>query len=201
MFHVHISIQPQLFPKRERFMNYPMISEGVYGSKDAVITASRKEVEFLVRQAGVLPRKRARLCTHHHPDNTVHEMLIAMARETYIMPHAHEDKTESFHVIHGRAALVIFDARGNITRLLELGDLASGMTFYFRIAEPFYHTVLIDSEFLVIHETTTGPFKPNSARLAPWAPPESDRDAVVSYMNELRRRVEKLRASGCGGES
>ncbi len=167
-------------------MNYQQRSEGVFTSLSPVITADAETVSFLKQQAANVARRRARLCAHHTPEDPVHEMLIALHKETYVAPHAHKGKTESFHVIEGCADLVLFEENGDISRIIPLGPVSSGRTFYFRLAAPFYHTVLIHSELLVIHETTTGPFRPNESATAPWAPPESDREGVAYYLNKLR---------------
>jgi len=39
-----------------------------------------------------------------------------------------------------------------------MGELASGYPFYYRLADPVFHTLKIHSDFLVFYEATTGPF-------------------------------------------
>ena len=55
------------------------------------------------------PRQRARYCTHSLVDDEVHEMVIYHKEGTYIRPHKHIGKTESFHLIDGEADVVFFD--------------------------------------------------------------------------------------------
>ena len=57
-----------------------------------------------------------RLCAHPAVDDRLHEMVIAMARETYVRPHKHVNKSESVHVIEGLADAVLFDDAGNVGR-------------------------------------------------------------------------------------
>ena len=42
--------------------------------------------------------------------------------------------------------------------------------FYYRLDSPRYHTLLIHSPMLVIHETTDGPFDPKMSDFASFSP-------------------------------
>ena len=154
-----------------------------------IARATREDVEDLRRRADSAPLRRARLCAHRDLADPVHEMLIVLARNTYVRPHRHLGKTESFHVVEGQAEVVVFDAEGAITDVIQLGDYASGQAFYYRLNAPFFHTVLVRSEVVVVHETTNGPFNPEETVFAPWAPEPSDAAACRRYLNELDRRV------------
>jgi cupin fold WbuC family metalloprotein len=170
------------------------ISKEVFVTDEPIVRVSRREIEFLKERVRLAPRGRVRLCAHASNDDPLHEMMIVLSRETYIRPHKHHDKSESFHVIEGRVDLVILDDHGAVTKVLELGDLASGRSFYHRLSQPLFHTLLIRTELLVIHETTNGPFKPGDAILAPWAP-EEGAAAARGYVEELDRAAAR---SACG---
>ena len=58
---------------------------------------------------------------HVNDEDPVHEMLICLLREGYVRPHAHA-KNESIHVVEGNLDLVLFDAGGEISRVLALRD-------------------------------------------------------------------------------
>ena len=45
-------------------------------------------------------RKRIRICAHPSSKNAVHDMLIVHFRDTYVRPHKHLNKDETFHLIH-----------------------------------------------------------------------------------------------------
>lgn len=165
------------------------VQAGVFQSADPLVQVSRRALTHLRAAALANPRRRARLCAHTAPDDPVHEMLIALVQGTYLQPHAHDHKSESFHVIAGRARLVLFDNQGAINQVIPLGPANSTATFFFRLAEPVFHTVLVDTRLFVIHETTTGPFRPRATRYAPWAPPEENPALWRPYWRALRRRV------------
>ena len=63
---------------------------------------------------------RARLCLHHHTDDKVHEMIIAFRGDSYVRPHRHHDKSESFHVIEGDLMVVFFNDEGTVTRRIRM---------------------------------------------------------------------------------
>ena len=68
-----------------------------------------------------------------------------------------------------------------------MGAYASGRPFYYRIAAPLFHTLLIRSDVLVFHETTSGPFSRADTVFAPWAPEDGDAAAVRRYLADLER--------------
>ena len=163
------------------------ISDEVFVADEPVVQLGTEQVSFLKTKAVLSKRKRARICAHRTNEDPVHEMLIAISAESYIHPHKHIQKTESFHIVEGCVDVVIFDDRGAILDVIELGDLSSGKNFYYRLSETYYHTLLIRSEFLVMHEVTTGPFVVNEALTAPFAPPENDYAAAQVYIKEVEQ--------------
>ncbi len=90
------------------------------------------------------PRKRARLCTHPVPTDPLHEMLICLARGTYVRPHRHAGKSESFHIIEGELDVLLFHDGGSIREVIRMGPYQSGKVFFYRLMEPCFHTVLAE---------------------------------------------------------
>jgi len=81
---------------------------------------------------------------------------------------------------------VLFDETGQPTRLIRMGDFASGKSHIYRVNEPIWHSVIIRSEFAAIHEVTNGPFRVEESEFAPWAPEEPE---------ELRRWLAEAAAT------
>src|SRR2546426_4697246 len=127
-------------------------------AEDPVVKVDRQDIEFLARRAAQNPRKRIRLCTHKDTNDKLHEMLIVHARDCYVRPHKHTAKSEAFHVICGLVDIVLLDDNGNVIEVVAMGDYASGRKFYYRLADPLYHTLLIRSDYVIFHEITNGPF-------------------------------------------
>ena len=119
-------------------------------------------------------------------------MLIVHTRNTYVRPHKHLNKSESFHLIEGSVDVVIFDEAGGVAEVIRMGDFASGRRFYYRIEQPAYHTLLITSDVLVFHETTNGPFRREETIFAPWAPEEQDQIARTGFLARLQEEMRRF---------
>jgi cupin fold WbuC family metalloprotein len=169
-------------------------AEVVYAG-EGIVTVDSAAVEALIRDAAQNPRRRIRLCTHRNVDDAVHEMLIVHERSCYVRPHKHLGKSESFHVVEGEVDVVVFDDQGSVTDVIPMGPYGSSRPFFYRIAEPLYHTLLIRSDVLAFVETTSGPFKRSQTVFAPWSPDGEDADEVASYMSALNMTVAQMHRS------
>ena len=167
------------------------INDEVYVAEDGIVRLDRRAIAFVRDQALRNPRGRARICAHRDSSNRLHEMLIGISAASYVRPHRHEDKSESFHLVEGNADVVILSDDGAIEDVVELGAEAN---FYYRLEAPRYHTLLLNSPALVIHETTNGPFVPDGTDWAPFAPAEGTPEARA-YTEGLRRSVKAWKES------
>jgi cupin fold WbuC family metalloprotein len=167
------------------------INDEVYVAADEIVRLDRQAVEFIRDRALCNPRGRARICAHKDSGDNLHEMLIGIATGSYVRPHRHHGKVESFHLIEGSADIVILSEQGSIEDVIELGPNAN---FYYRLDGPRYHTLLINCPVLVIHETTNGPFDPAQTDWAPFSPAEGTAESV-SYSSRLRQSVNDWKAS------
>src|SRR3989338_2671222 len=172
------------------------ISKEVYVADERIVNLGAKEIEFLKSQVYQNERKRVRLCAHKNVEDKLHEMFVVYVKETYVRSNKHIKKEESLHIIEGAADFVFFDEEGNITNVVPLGNYSSGRQFYCRIPESVYHTFIIRSDIIVIHESTPGPFRREDTVFASWAPEEGDRIRVEKFMNELEKKVSDLVAAG-----
>jgi cupin fold WbuC family metalloprotein len=167
--------------------------EVLYAS-DPVVQVDRADVEAMVARAERNQRRRIRLCTHRDTRDTLHEMLIVHTSDTYVRPHKHLAKSEAFHLISGAVDVVLFDEVGKIVAVVPMGDYASGLKFYYRLADPVYHTLLIRSDRIVFHEITNGPFDRADTVFAPWSPDIDDDDAAREFMKKISDQVGNLMA-------
>ena len=156
---------------------------------DAIVLVDGGDVADLKRAAEDNARRRVRLCAHHSRDDRLHEMLIVHTHDTYVRPHKHLGKSESFHIIEGDVDVVVFADDGGVAEVMRMGAFASGRPFYYRLAAPLFHTLLIRSDVLVFHETTSGPFSRADTVFAPWAPEDGDASAVRRYLADLETRL------------
>lgn len=170
-------------------MNLRKINEEVFIAQDPIVQIGAREIEFVKRQAQSSLRKRARICAHKSSDDRLHEMIIVISAASYIHPHRHINKSESFHILEGEVDVVVFNHTGEISDVIQLGAQNSGRNFFYRLSDSVFHTLLLRSEVLVMHEVTNGPFVREETVLAPFAPKEDQADAVRSYMHRISDQV------------
>jgi cupin fold WbuC family metalloprotein len=174
-------------------MRLRAINDEVVVAEGSPVQLGDWEMTELKERARDAPRKRIRICAHSRTEDMLHEMLIVHAADAYVRPHKHAGKSESMHVVEGEAEAVFLDDDGEISEVVPLGPYGSGRRFYYRLAEPVFHTLLFESEFLVMHEVTNGPFRREDTIFAPWAPEEEDADQTAAYRAELAERVRRWR--------
>lgn len=172
---------------------YRSLNPEVLYSEVTITTTDRSDINLFKQLSSQNPRQRIRLCAHGSPDDRLHEMLIVHERSAYVRPHKHPGKTESAHIIEGLVDVVVFDDDGRIESVISMGNYESGMKFYYRMAIPVFHTLIIRSDFLVFHETTDGPFERKDTVFAPWAPDDGDMNFVIKYMADLDDKVRLMR--------
>ena len=90
------------------------INDEVFIVNTPIVRFGSEHISFLKKQASMNERKRARICAHLKNEDTLHEMLIVIYNDSYIRPHKHQNKIESFHIIEGCADVVVFDDEGKI---------------------------------------------------------------------------------------
>ena len=166
-------------------MKTTKFNDEVLFATDAIVQIDASDIEELKQKAKKNPRKRIRICVHKDKKDQIHEMLIVHEKSCYVRPHKHFNKTESFHIIEGKADIILFHEDGTIDQIISMGDIASGLKFFYRLPPSRFHTLLIHSEALVFHEITNGPFRAEETTLASWSPKETDLDAVSEYMAML----------------
>jgi len=163
-------------------INSIKFNEEVLYAADDIVNIDADDIKELKKKASKNPNKRIRICAHKNIKDNIHEMLIVHEKSCYVRPHKHINKTESFHIIDGIADIVLFDEYGEIKKIVAMGDYTSGRKFFYRLPPSYYHTLMIQSDVLVFHETTNGPFSPKDTIWASWAPDKDDLNEVSRYM-------------------
>ena len=132
------------------------------------IYIDRKKLDELKILAQKDPNKRARICLHKNDEEMVQEMIIAFCKDSYIRPHRHIDKSESYHIIEGRIEIIFYNDNGIEIDKVVLSDKMDEHPFLFRVSNSAWHTVVPKSDFVIIHEVTKGPFNKNSSEFPDW---------------------------------
>ena len=142
--------------------------------EDAVVCLDRRDVAGLVREACANPRGRVRVCAHRDAGDGLHEMLIVLGRDSYVRPHRHLGRSESSTSCPA--------ARPFCSSTTAVGSLPPstwesrhrGSTSTFGSTVPRITLCRFESEHLIFHETTAGPFDPSTTEQASWAPDGTD---------------------------
>ena len=88
--------------------------------------------------------------------------------------------------------VIIFDEYGEINDVIKLGEKASGRNYYYKLSESKFHTLIIHSDILVMHEITNGPFEQDQSVYASFSPEEDDAEAVIQFIETLSIKSEEF---------
>ena len=133
--------------------------------------------------------KRARFNLHKSHQDKVHEMIVVLHKDTYVRPHQHSNKTESFHLIEGSLVVIFFDDDGKIINQIKMSEPENKYPFIYRLSRDFWHMVIPLSEFVVFHETTNGPFIKGETKFPDWAPDDKDTYEVEVFKQRIKNEV------------
>jgi cupin fold WbuC family metalloprotein len=161
------------------------ISPEVHYATDRIVNVGADDVRFLLEDASRQPRRRMRVCAHRDTEEPMQEMFIAFTGDSYLRPSLHH-KDESLQVLEGRGTYLFFNEAGQVVDRVHLGDYESGLAFYCRIPRGTWHALVVESDVMLIHEITEGPFDRADTEFAPWTPEEQDTEAVAACMQWLR---------------
>jgi dTDP-4-dehydrorhamnose reductase len=150
------------------------VSEGVYYSRYPIPLVDSELIAFLKQIARTCPLRRARFCAHATPDAEQHDMLIVTHNDSYVAPHRHMSKSETFVLLEGECDMILFDEHGTVEKVVSMGPASSGRPFFYRMPPGQFHSLAANTELLVFLENTKGPFRLDDREYADWAPDYKD---------------------------
>ena len=165
-------------------------SEVEVNQKD-ILVLNRVWIDRIKKIASKNYSGKYRTCIHKSEKDNVHEMLIVHTSGTYVRPHKHRINGESLQFIEGVGTAIIFNDDGSIKQAFKVGDPSSDNTFYYSMKKGFFHTLIIESEFLVFKETTKGPFIRENTIYPNWAPDGSNEEEIKAYISNIKTLLEK----------
>jgi cupin fold WbuC family metalloprotein len=174
----------------DRLDNWVAHGDEVLYARPGIVAVTPDDLAALKRRAARNSRGRCRFCLHQDPSDALHDMVIALRQGVYDRPHRHFYKVETLIVLEGEGTYVRFASDGRPIagqRLSALEDQRCARILRTPVGE--YHSLLVESEWLIFCESTLGPFDPAASDFAPWAPTPEDRPAVERYLAELNDRV------------
>lgn len=170
---------------------------GVFaGTEDPVVLSSRHIQQLLV-EAEKTNKKRARLLLHQAIDDALHEMVIALPKESFDRPHINFKSGKSFTALHGIFAVVLFSDLGEMLPPVLLSENGSLGNVMVRLNKPVWHTIVPIHGPCVFLETILGPFEGN--RFAPFSPEIHDARSFADFANGVRHQVYEAIFSSLNG--
>jgi len=164
---------------------WTLTAPGVLKQTSPDVAVNDDDITAVSHAQSQAPLRRARLCVHLNDDVQLQQMIISLNGDSYIRPHKHSAKPESYQMIRGKAALVLFDDCGTITKTVHLAPYGEGGNFFFRLSSEVYHSLVLLSPEVVFCETTLGPFHRDTTHFAPWAPEPNTPDCTA-YMRAMK---------------
>lgn len=159
--------------------------DSVFYMDEDIVEVGSKQLESLKIAAKNSTLRRSRLCLHRNTSDQVQEMVIAFCKDSYVRPHRHINKSESFHIIDGELIVVFFNNDGHVTKKIEMGPVESSKIFIYRLNSSIWHTIIPISDYVLLHETTAGPFVKSEADYPEWAPKDVDLIEVKKFLKNV----------------
>ena len=149
-------------------------------------------IEPIVKESQDSPRKRKNFNFHPKASDSMHRMIHASNKGTYVQPHKHEnpDKTEAFIILKGKVLIIEFNDLGEITDHIIMDS--STENYGVEIPPRVWHSLITLEDNSVFYEVKNGPWDPSDDKFfASWAPKEGDVEAE-NYMNSLLQKLQLL---------
>lgn len=141
-------------------------------------------LDNVTAQAKENARLRMNYNFHETMDAPVHRMLNALEPGTYLPPHRHSDKEETYLVLRGRLMAFFYDEEGNVTEKICLNPLEG--RYGLEIPPRTWHSIIALESGTVIFEIKKGPYQPLSPEdMATWAPAPDDVEGVKAFVERM----------------
>jgi len=145
---------------------------------------SEELLDGVTREAQENPRLRMNYNLHESLDAPIHRLLNALEPGTYLPPHRHADKEETYVVLRGSLLTFFYDDLGNITEKVCLNPSAG--IYGVEIPLGTWHSIIALEAGTVIFEIKSGPYKPLPPEdIALWAPAPSDLEGAAIFMKRM----------------
>ncbi|MDA9557892.1 WbuC family cupin fold metalloprotein [Vibrio sp.] len=129
------------------------------------------KIEELRKDSKLTERGRLHYELHRSHNEVVQKIIISLNESTYIAPHYHNEKAESFILLSGNIDILIFDKKGCITDIYNMNE--EGL-IYIEIPNNIIHTLRCNLPSVIL-EIKEGPFNVNNAKEFPtWSVLEED---------------------------
>jgi cupin fold WbuC family metalloprotein len=141
-----------------------------------MIKITTELLDTVTEQARTSPRLRMNYNFHEELSDPVQRLLNVVEPWTYIRPHKHTTKEESFVLLRGKVLAVSFNDDGTIRDHAVLSNSTGVLGIEFE--ENTFHMITSLETGSAVFEIKEGPFVPHTeGSSAPWAPKEGTPEA------------------------
>ncbi len=141
-----------------------------------MIKITSELIDSVINKARTSPRLRMNYNFHPELGDPVQRLINALEPWTYIRPHKHPTKEESFVLLRGTILAVAFNDDGTIRDHAVLSHSTGILGNEFE--ENTYHMLTALETGSAVFEIKEGPFIPHSeGNSAPWSPKEGTPEA------------------------
>lgn len=145
---------------------------------------TKELLDAVTSQAKESPRLRMNYNFHTSMDAPVHRMLNALEPGTYLPPHRHTGKEETYLVLRGSLIAFFYDDAGNVTEKVCVNPLEG--KYGIEIPSDTWHSIVVLESGTVIFEIKKGPYQPLLPEEIPsWAPQTSDEEGIKAFMKRM----------------
>ena len=157
-------------------------------NKQDIFIVSPAYLEDLKRKALETANGRYRLCLHSSTEELVQNMVIVLTESSYVQPHRQRPgKSKAYHVMEGHLAVVLWNEKGAIDRIVDLGARGTGLPSLYHLSKSICHMPVPMSPVAIYQETSTGPFVKNwDVEYAPWAPAEEEVTTAAEFLSNTK---------------
>ena len=152
---------------------------------------NNKDLNFLSNKAKLNKKKIIRLCVHKSKKDKIHQMFIIHPKDYFVKPHRHS-KDEAMFVLSGLADIIIFGIKGEIKKIIKMGNLQSGNFFYYKLPKNTFHTLIIKSKNLIFYEITEGPFRKKNMTIPKWFNKQTQKN-TLEFTKNLKNKIKNYR--------
>ena len=125
----------------------------------------------------------ARVCLHSEYKDTLQDMVLIQHSKNFYPPHKHANRYDTYHILKGVLAVIIFNNYGQVTDLYKLNK----GTLY-KTPKNKYHLTLPVTNKVIYHEYRSGTFNRKTNCIFPsWAP--KDHLSKIQFKRKILKKI------------
>ncbi|EAS84794.1 glucose-6-phosphate isomerase-like protein [Candidatus Pelagibacter ubique HTCC1002] len=157
-----------------------------------IFVLKSKYIKTLKTKADKSNNKSYRILFHKNNSHLTHEMMICFKKNAVVPVHKHPGKrSESYHIVEGSMDVYFFKDNGKPIGYISLSK--KNNQIFYRLSSSKFHLLVPTSEYLIYHETVTGPFLSKADIIYPkWSANFNEISKINSFIKKNKNVIKKL---------